>query len=85
MTDAELKATVDTVFVELFEIPAEKLKPGAHIFEDLGLDSLDIVDLIAAMQKKLGVQIRNDQRAQAIRTMQDLYDYLKLIHPPSHP
>ncbi len=70
---------INDVFSEEFEVPQEQLVPGAHIFNDLGLDSLDVVDLIVALQKKFGVEVRNDQRIRQVRTLQDLYDYLDLI------
>lgn len=79
MTDDEIKEIVNGVFVQGFEIPAEKIEPESRIFEDLGLDSLDVVDLIAAIQKELGVRVRNDERIRSVRTMEDLYDYLRLV------
>ena len=47
-----------------------------HDFEDLGLDSLDIVDLVVALQKKFKVQIRGDQRVREIRTFGDISNYV---------
>jgi acyl carrier protein len=79
MTDAELIQAVNEVFIDSFEIPPENVKPEAQIFGDLGLDSLDVVDLVAAIQKRFSVQVRDDERVRAIRTMQDLYNYLILI------
>jgi acyl carrier protein len=79
MTESEMIAAVNEVFVDSFEIPREQLTPGAQIFGDLGLDSLDIVDLVAAIQKKFGVHIRDDERVRSIRTLQDLYNYLAII------
>ena len=79
MTDDELIRAVNEVFIDSFEIPPEKLTPGALIFQDLGLDSLDVVDLVAAIQKRFSVQVRDDERVRAIRSMQDLYNYLILI------
>jgi acyl carrier protein len=79
MTDAELIQAVNEVFIDSFEIPPENVKPDAQIFGDLGLDSLDVVDLVAAIQKRFSVQVRDDERVRAIRTMQDLYNYLILI------
>jgi len=79
MTDSEVIAAVNEVFVDSFEIPQEKLTPEAQIFGDLGLDSLDVVDLVAAIQKRFGVQVRNDDRVRSIRSMQDLYNYLIMI------
>jgi acyl carrier protein len=79
MTDSELIAAVDDVFADSFEIPRERITPQAEIFGDLGLDSLDVVDLVAAIQKKFSIQIRNDDRVRSIRTLQDLYNYLIVI------
>ncbi len=79
MTDSELIQAVNDVFADSFEIPREKLTPEAQIFGDLGLDSLDIVDLVAAIQKRFNVQVRDDERIRSIRTLQDLYKYLIMI------
>lgn len=79
MTDSEVIDAVNEVFADSFEIPREKLTPEAQIFTDLGLDSLDVVDLVAAIQKRFGVQVRDDERVRSIRSMQDLYNYLILI------
>jgi acyl carrier protein len=79
MTDSEVIAAVNEVFANSFEIPLENIKPEAQIFADLGLDSLDVVDLVAAIQKRFSVQVRDDERVRSIRTMQDLYSYLIMI------
>jgi acyl carrier protein len=79
MTDSELIQAVNEVFAESFEIPPEDLKPEAQIFSDLGLDSLDIVDLVAAIQKRFGVKVRDDERIRSIRSLQDVYNYLITI------
>lgn len=79
MTDSEVIEAVNEVFADSFEIPREKLTPDAQIFGDLGLDSLDVVDLVAAIQKRFGVQVRDDERIRSIRAMQDLYNYLIMI------
>jgi acyl carrier protein len=74
-----LIAAVNEMFADSFEIPREKLTPEAQIFGDLGLDSLDLVDLVAATQKRFGIQMRDDERVRSIRTLQDLYNYLMMI------
>jgi len=79
MIDSDLIQAVNDVFADSFEIPREKLTPEAQIFGDLGLDSLDVVDLVAAIQKKFNVQVRDDERIRSIRSMQDLYYYLIMI------
>lgn len=79
MTESEIIQAVNEVFIDSFEIPPENVTPEAQIFVDLGLDSLDVVDLVAAIQKRFAVTVRDDERVRAIRTMQDLYTYLILI------
>jgi acyl carrier protein len=64
------------VFEQEFELEREQLLPDANIFSELGLDSLDTVDLIVALQKKFGVAIRGDERVRDIRTLNDLYDFI---------
>ena len=79
MIEQDIIALTNKVFEDSFEVPPEKLKPEAHIFTDLGLDSLDIVDLIVALQKTFKVQIRDDERVRSIRTLGDIYQYIATI------
>ena len=76
MTEQEIRTAVDDVLEDYFEIERERLLPEAHIFEDLELDSLDIVDLVVAMQKKFNVRIRDDERVRDIRTLGDIYQFV---------
>jgi acyl carrier protein len=80
MTREEIVTTINTVFEESFEIEPERLVPDANIFLDLGLDSLDTVDLVVAIQKKFGVQIRDDERVRSIRTLGDVYQFIEVIY-----
>jgi acyl carrier protein len=79
MTEQEIIEKTNKVFEESFEIETERLLPEAHIFTDLGLDSLDIVDLIVALQSSFGVKIRNEEKVRDIRTLQDLYQFIASI------
>ena len=79
MTREEIIAKTNDVFAESFEIEPDRLVPGANVFLDLGLDSLDTVDLVVAIQKRFGVQIRDDERVRAIRTLGDVYDFIETI------
>ncbi|MCD4764844.1 MAG: acyl carrier protein [Desulfobacterales bacterium] len=79
ITENEIIKMTNQVFEESFEIETEKLQPKMNIFEDLGLDSLDIVDLIVALQQKFGVKIRNDERVRNIRTLEDVYQFIIIL------
>ncbi len=70
---------VNEVFEQEFEMEKDDLVPEAQIFTELGLDSLDTVDLIVALQKKFGVTIRGDERVREIRSLNDLYDLIEEI------
>jgi acyl carrier protein len=80
MTREEIEKTINHVFEESFEIEPERLVPEANIFLDLGLDSLDTVDLVVAIQKKFGVQVRDDERVRSIRTLGDVYQFIETIY-----
>lgn len=76
MTKEDIVRLTNQVFEESFEMDPAKLTPQARIFEELGLDSLDIVDLIVALQKKFKVQIREDERVRTIRSLEDVYNFI---------
>jgi acyl carrier protein len=79
MEEREIIDIVNGVFVEFFEIEIEELQADKNIFVDLGLDSLDVVDLVVALQKKFKVKIRKDEKIRNLRTLEDLYNYVVLL------
>jgi len=79
MIDQEIINKINKLFEESFEIEKERLVPTAHIFTDLGLDSLDIVDLVVALQNAFGVKIRNEEKVRDIRTLQDIYQFISSL------
>jgi acyl carrier protein len=76
MTKEELIEKINDIFEDFFEIEKKLLTPEAHLFEELGLDSLDIVDLVVIFQEAFGVNLREDERLKDIRTLGDVYDFL---------
>ncbi len=76
MTRDDVMTLTNRVFEESFEIEPARLVPQAKIFDELGLDSLDIVDLVVALQKQFKVQIREDERVRSIRTLDDIYTFI---------
>jgi acyl carrier protein len=69
---------VDQTLVNEFELEPSKVHPHARMREDLGLDSLDAVDLIVALEKALRVQIP-ETVAREMRTVGDVHEYIRRV------
>ncbi len=75
MTREEIVEAVNATFVEMLEVPEEDLKPEKEIFKDLGLDSLDMVDLMIGLQRRFGVSLRQNEEIRKIVTLGDVYEF----------
>ena len=69
----EIKVKVNELFVKGFEISPEKLTPTASLYEDLGLDSLDAVDMLVHLEEAFKIKV-DGERLMEVRTMQNVYD-----------
>ena len=63
------------IIVEQLSVDKEKVVSGASFVDDLGADSLDLVELIMAMEEEFDVEIP-DEEAEKITTVQDAIDYV---------
>lgn len=70
--DANLKALI----VEQLSVEEDRVKEDASFIDDLGADSLDIVELIMTMEEKFDIEIP-DEDAEKLRTVKDVASYLK--------
>ena len=70
---SDVVSKVNSVMMEMFELPEEKFKPEAHLFHDLGLDSLDAIDLMMRFQEQFGVRPSNNDLTN-IRTLDDVHN-----------
>jgi len=69
---------VDQTLVNEFELDPSTVHPQARMREDLGLDSLDAVDLVVALEKALRVQIP-ESIAREMRTVGDVHEYIRQV------
>jgi acyl carrier protein len=64
------------IIVEQLDVTREECVPEASFIEDLGADSLDLVELIMAMEENFGIEI-SDEELQKIRTILDAINFIK--------
>jgi acyl carrier protein len=71
-----LEEQVTALIVEQLGISAEEAVPGASFLDDLGADSLDIVELVMSLEEKFDLEIP-DEDAEKIQTIGDAITYVK--------
>lgn len=67
---------INNIINEKLSVEYEDIKPDANFVEDLGADSLDLVELIMSLEEELDVDISDDD-AENITTVQAAYDFVK--------
>jgi acyl carrier protein len=67
---------VKKIVVEHLGVEEDKVTPDASFIDDLGADSLDIVELVMAFEEEFGVEIPDDA-AEKITTVKDAIDYIE--------
>ena len=66
---------VKEIIAKELEVEIKQLTPEAKFIEDLGADSLDIVELVMALEDEFGLDIP-DEDAESIKTVQNAIDYI---------
>ena len=64
------------IIAEKLNVSEDQVKPEASFVDDLGADSLDLVELVMAMEEEFGMEI-SDVEAEKLRTVKDVLDYVK--------
>lgn len=75
MQKEEIAKIINKFLVEEFEISEAKLKPEALLKDDLGLESLDFVDVAVIIEKEFGFKVKGEDMVN-VRNLDDLYNYI---------
>jgi acyl carrier protein len=75
MTATNVEQKVKGIIAEQLGVGEDEIKATSSFIEDLGADSLDIVELVMAMEEEFEVEIP-DEEAENIKTVQDAVNYI---------
>jgi acyl carrier protein len=73
---SEILEKVKGIVVEQLDVTEDKITEDASFIDDLGADSLDIVELLMAIEDEYGIEIP-DEEAEKLRTVGDVVKYIK--------
>ena len=76
MADKSIEEKVKDIIVEQLGVNPEQVTPQASFIEDLGADSLDIVELVMAFEEEFSVEVP-DEDAEKLQTVGDVIKYIQ--------
>ncbi len=76
MNRTEIENKVRDFLIEDLEVDEEKIYPDARLKEDMGIDSLDFVDIVVIVEKNFGFKIKPEEMA-GVATLNDFYSYIE--------
>ena len=75
MATSTIEAKVKSIIADQLGVGEDEIKPESSFIEDLGADSLDIVELVMTMEEEFEVEIP-DEEAENIKTVGDAINYI---------
>ncbi|GEN08039.1 acyl carrier protein [Myxococcus fulvus] len=75
MSTSAIETKVKNIIADQLGVGEDEIKPESSFIEDLGADSLDIVELVMAMEEEFEVEIP-DEEAENIKTVGDAIKYV---------
>jgi len=78
-----IEEQVKNLIVEQLGVSLDEVVPAASFVDDLGADSLDLVELVMMLEEEFGGEIP-DEDAEKIQTVQDAIDYITNNREPNH-
>ncbi|MBP3447234.1 MAG: acyl carrier protein [Clostridia bacterium] len=72
----EIFEKLQAIIADQLELDEDTITYDSHILDDLGADSLDVVDLIMSVEDEFGVEVP-DEALENIRTVEDMVKYIE--------
>lgn len=76
MERSEIEAKVRNFLTEDLEIEEENIYDDALLKDDMGIDSLDFVDIVVIVERDFGFKIKAEEMA-GVKTLKDFCDYIE--------
>ena len=76
MTRTEIEEIVKNFLIEDIEVEEDAIKPEATLKDDLGIDSLDFVDIVVIVERNFGFKI-SPEEMQGVQTLGQFCDYIE--------
>ena len=76
MTRTEIEEKVHAFLIDDLEIDEEKIFPEAKLKDDMGIDSLDFVDIVVIVERNFGFKI-NPEEMKGVTTLSQFCDYIE--------
>lgn len=80
MTKAEVESKVRGILRESLGISEDEAKPEANLVDDLGADSLDVVEVVMTLEEEFNFEIADDS-CDKVKTVSDLVDLVASLIP----
>ncbi len=75
MAPADIEQKLKATISDQLGVAQAEIQPGSALVEDLGADSLDVVELVMAIEEEFSVEIPDDE-VPKLKTVQDAVDYI---------
>jgi acyl carrier protein len=75
MNREEVVQIINNFLIEEFELNPEQITPEASLKDDLGLESLDFVDIAVVIEKEFKFKVKGEEMVD-VRNLDDLYNYI---------
>jgi len=75
MQNEEIIRKINQLLIDEIEIEEELITPAAELKKDLGIDSLDFVDLFVIIENNFGFKMKAEEMTE-VKTLQDFYNYI---------
>lgn len=76
MERKEIESKVRDFLIDDLEVEEDKIFPEAKLKDDVGIDSLDFVDIVVIVEKNFGFKIKPEEMVSVV-TLNDFYDYIE--------